>query len=69
MVYFEVDELEKGSVVVCKNGIYADVKFVYTGEKYEKRYAFFTGNSCKNGDPIVMFTRDDLMDDFEVVYQ
>lgn len=64
MVYFEVDELEKGSVVVCKNGINAGVKFIYTGEKYGKRYSFFT----EKGDPIVMFTRGELMDDFDVVY-
>ena len=69
MVYFEVDELEKGSVVVCKNGVYARAKFVYTGEKYGKRYAFFPENGCGNGDPVVMFTRDELMDDFEVNYQ
>lgn len=77
MVYFEVDELEKGSVVVGKNGVYNGLNFEYTGEKFGKIYIFKILNSpiMSNGtheigvgEEVYQFTRSELMDNFEVVY-
>lgn len=73
MVHFEVAELEQGSKVMCKSGIYKGWIFEFTGQIHDNRYIFNHDSLSEIEDDetvgVHLFTKSDLMEMFEVVYQ
>ena len=74
MVHFEVAELEQGSKVICKSGIYNGWIFEFTGQIHDNRY-IFTHELIEVEDDyddetvgVYLFTKRDLMEMFERVY-
>lgn len=72
MVHFEVAELEQGSKVKCKSGIYKGWIFEFTGQIQDNRYIFNHDSLSEIEDDetvgVHLFTKSDLMEMFEVVY-